>query len=162
MPEPIVWDLVVIGGGSAGLVASKTAAGGGAKVLLIERERLGGDCLWTGCVPSKALIAAGHRASMVRDVGWTGAREWEADAFRSAMVSVQRAIEPPRIFHFGGLLTAERGVSDKALDALAGLGHKVGRAPVPHGGSQTIWIDRERGVLAGGSDPRKDGMAIGF
>ena len=43
MPEPIVWDLVVIGGGSAGLVASKTAAGFGAKVLLIERERLGGD-----------------------------------------------------------------------------------------------------------------------
>jgi pyruvate/2-oxoglutarate dehydrogenase complex dihydrolipoamide dehydrogenase (E3) component len=92
MPEPIVWDLVVIGGGSAGLVASKTAAGFGARVLLIERERLGGDCLWTGCVPSKALIAAGHRAATVRDASWAGAREPEADAFRSAMTSVQRAI----------------------------------------------------------------------
>ena len=77
-------------------------------------------------------------------------------------LDVQRAIETPRIFHFGGVLTAERGVSDKALDALAGLGHRVGRAPVPHGGGQAIWIDRERGVLAGGSDPRKDGMATGF
>ena len=59
------WDLVVIGGGTTGLVASRTAAGFGAKVLLIERNRLGGECLWTGCVPSKALIAsarAAHRA----------------------------------------------------------------------------------------------------
>lgn len=61
-----MWDLVVIGGGSAGLVASKTAAGFGARVLLIERNRLGGDCLWTGCVPSKALISAAHEASMSR------------------------------------------------------------------------------------------------
>ncbi|WP_430869192.1 dihydrolipoyl dehydrogenase family protein [Demequina aurantiaca] len=57
------WDLIVIGGGSAGLVASKAAANFGAKVLLIEKDRLGGDCLWTGCVPSKTLIAAAHVAS---------------------------------------------------------------------------------------------------
>lgn len=55
------WDLVVIGGGSAGLIAATTAAGLGASVLLVERHRLGGDCLWTGCVPSKALIAAARR-----------------------------------------------------------------------------------------------------
>ncbi len=64
MTDETMWDLVVIGGGSAGLVASKTAAGFGARVLLIEKDRLGGDCLWRGCVPSKALISAAHKASL--------------------------------------------------------------------------------------------------
>ncbi|MBI2072236.1 MAG: FAD-dependent oxidoreductase, partial [Gemmatimonadetes bacterium] len=48
-------DLIVIGGGTAGLVTAAGAAALGARVTLVERERLGGDCLWTGCVPSKAL-----------------------------------------------------------------------------------------------------------
>ena len=61
------WDLVVIGGGTAGIVGAKTAAGLGAKVLLVERHRTGGDCLWTGCVPSKALLAAAGRAAQSRD-----------------------------------------------------------------------------------------------
>lgn len=60
------WDLVVLGGGTAGLVAAKTAGRFGARVLLVESARTGGDCLWTGCVPSKSLIAAGHAAHAVR------------------------------------------------------------------------------------------------
>ncbi len=52
------FDLVVIGGGGAGLVTASGAAQLGAKVALIEKDRLGGECLWTGCVPSKALIEA--------------------------------------------------------------------------------------------------------
>lgn len=58
-------DLVVVGAGSAGLAAARFAARMGARVALIEAERVGGDCTWTGCVPSKALLhAAGvvHRA----------------------------------------------------------------------------------------------------
>ena len=57
-PKPARFDrnLVVIGGGSAGLVAAYIAAAVKAKVTLIERDRMGGDCLNTGCVPSKALI----------------------------------------------------------------------------------------------------------
>ena len=54
------WDLVVIGGGTAGIVAAKTAARAGADVVLIERGRPGGGCLWTGCVPSKTLLSAVH------------------------------------------------------------------------------------------------------
>lgn len=50
------YDLVVIGGGSAGLTASEFAARLGLKVAVIEKDRLGGDCTWTGCVPSKALL----------------------------------------------------------------------------------------------------------
>ena len=56
------YDLVVIGGGAAGLVCAIGAAGLGARVALVERHRLGGDCLNTGCVPSKALAAVARVA----------------------------------------------------------------------------------------------------
>jgi len=55
-PKPSRYDLVVIGGGTAGLVSAVGAAGLGARVALLERSFLGGDCLGTGCVPSKALL----------------------------------------------------------------------------------------------------------
>lgn len=60
------FDAVVIGGGSAGLTASGIAANFGAKTMMIEKDRLGGDCTWTGCVPSKALLKAGKVAQQVR------------------------------------------------------------------------------------------------
>ncbi|MET3808350.1 pyruvate/2-oxoglutarate dehydrogenase complex dihydrolipoamide dehydrogenase (E3) component [Nakamurella sp. UYEF19] len=65
-PDGAAWDLVVVGGGTAGLVAAKTAAGFGASVLLVERDRIGGDCLWIGCVPSKTLLSAAHAAHAAR------------------------------------------------------------------------------------------------
>ncbi len=61
------YNLVVIGAGTAGLVTAAGAAGLGAKVALIERGLLGGDCLNVGCVPSKALISAARQAASVRD-----------------------------------------------------------------------------------------------
>ena len=60
------YDLVVIGAGSGGLVGARFAAQLGAKVALIEKNRIGGDCTWTGCVPSKALIKAARVAHEVR------------------------------------------------------------------------------------------------
>ncbi len=60
------FDLVVIGGGSAGLTAARFAAQLGARVALVERERLGGDCTWTGCIPSKALLRAAQAAHELR------------------------------------------------------------------------------------------------
>lgn len=60
------YDLVVIGGGSAGLVAAGGAGLLGARVALIEKNLLGGDCLWTGCVPSKALIRSARFAMDTR------------------------------------------------------------------------------------------------
>lgn len=60
------YDLVVIGGGTAGLVASQAAAALGARVALVERDRIGGECLHTGCVPSKALLAAAERVHAMR------------------------------------------------------------------------------------------------
>lgn len=60
------YDLIVIGGGSAGITATTMAARLGARVLLVDRERLGGDCLHYGCVPSKALIASARLAHRMR------------------------------------------------------------------------------------------------
>ncbi len=63
------FDIVVIGGGSGGLVVAAGGAALGAKVALVERHRLGGDCLWTGCVPSKALLASARVAHAMREAG---------------------------------------------------------------------------------------------
>ncbi len=86
-------DLVVVGGGTAGLVAAIGAAGQGAKVVLIERHRTGGDCLWTGCVPSKSLIAAAAAAHTARSSAHLGvhAREVTVD-FAAVMAHVKGAI----------------------------------------------------------------------
>jgi len=61
------YNLVVIGAGTAGLVCAAGTAGMGGKVALIEKHMMGGDCLVTGCVPSKAIIRSGHLAALARD-----------------------------------------------------------------------------------------------
>jgi pyruvate/2-oxoglutarate dehydrogenase complex dihydrolipoamide dehydrogenase (E3) component len=66
------YDLVVIGAGSAGLVAARFAAKLGARVALVEKNRIGGDCTWTGCVPSKALLKAAKVAHCVRTASYYG------------------------------------------------------------------------------------------
>ncbi|MGI8727558.1 MAG: dihydrolipoyl dehydrogenase family protein, partial [Solirubrobacterales bacterium] len=66
------YDLVILGGGTAGIVASQYGAETGARVALVEPGRIGGDCLYTGCVPSKALLAAGERAHAIRTAGRLG------------------------------------------------------------------------------------------
>ena len=60
------YNLVVVGGGSAGLITSALAAGLGARVALVERHLLGGDCLNVGCVPSKAVIRASRMVAEAR------------------------------------------------------------------------------------------------
>ena len=60
------FDVIVLGGGTAGLVTASGCARLGRKVALVERERLGGDCLWTGCVPTKALVASARLAHQMR------------------------------------------------------------------------------------------------
>lgn len=87
------WDLVVIGAGSAGLVGARTAAVLGATVLLIEDNGFGGECLFTGCVPSKALIAAAAAAHDARDAARLGVHvEGVRVDFGAVMAHVHRAI----------------------------------------------------------------------
>jgi pyruvate/2-oxoglutarate dehydrogenase complex dihydrolipoamide dehydrogenase (E3) component len=67
-------DFAVVGAGSAGLSFAAGAAQLGQNVVLFEQAAMGGDCLNTGCVPSKALLAAAHAAHAVRDAGRYGVR----------------------------------------------------------------------------------------
>ena len=95
------FDLVVIGGGAAGLVSSGGAAQLGARTLLIERHRLGGECLYTGCVPSKALIAvaavAHSRGGGSPAANWAAARA----AVQAAITTIEPHDSPERFRGFG-------------------------------------------------------------
>lgn len=99
-PKPATFDynLVVIGAGAAGLVTSYIAAAVKARVALIEKHKMGGDCLNTGCVPSKALIRSAKILSYVRRAGEFGFQEGRMDFdFAQVMERVQeiiRKIEP--------------------------------------------------------------------
>jgi pyruvate/2-oxoglutarate dehydrogenase complex dihydrolipoamide dehydrogenase (E3) component len=91
-PTPAVrYQLVVIGAGPAGLVAAAGAAGLGAKVALVERDLMGGDCLNVGCVPSKALLRAAKAAAAVRRANEFGVRSGEPEVdFAAVMERVRR------------------------------------------------------------------------
>src|SRR5258708_3699665 len=87
-------NLVVIGAGSAGLVSAYIAAAVKAKVTLIEKHRMGGDCLNTGCVPSKALIKTARVLSQIKNSSRYGIRTATAEFdFADVMERVQRVIK---------------------------------------------------------------------
>ena len=94
-PRPARFDrnLVVIGAGSAGLVASYIAAAVKAKVTLVEKHRMGGDCLNTGCVPSKALIKSAKLLATMKHASHYGLRDTKVDFdFADVMERVQRVV----------------------------------------------------------------------
>ena len=94
MSHPSRYDLAIVGGGTAGLVAAFVAAALGARVCLVERVATGGDCLWTGCVPSKSLIAAASRAQDMRRASAVGLEPVEpAVDFGRVMAHVRGARE---------------------------------------------------------------------
>lgn len=97
-PSSFDANVVVIGAGSAGLVASLITAGAKAKVILIEKHKMGGDCLNTGCVPSKAIIRSGRIMSYIRRAKEFGIEGAQGDVnFSEVMARVQgviKTIEP--------------------------------------------------------------------
>ena len=99
-------------------------------------------------------VMGGHFQPMGQTLFLTNLLEYGLD--------VQQALDLPRVFPYGGKLEVERGVPQAVVDRLARLGHAPTGVERPHGGGQAIWIDRARGTLVGGSDPRKDGMALGY
>ena len=116
------YNLVVIGAGTAGLVAAAGAAGLGAKVALIERELMGGDCLTVGCVPSKGLISSARIARTIRD-----AHDFGIDA-ESINIDFPRVMERMR------RLRASISPNDSAerfrslgIDVYLGSGEFIGR-----------------------------------
>lgn len=97
-PESFDYNLVVIGAGSAGLVSSYIASTVKAKVALIERHKMGGDCLNTGCVPSKALIRTGkavHEMHRAAELGLrSGKVEFDFAEVMERVHSIIQKIEP--------------------------------------------------------------------
>jgi pyruvate/2-oxoglutarate dehydrogenase complex dihydrolipoamide dehydrogenase (E3) component len=94
----MVVDLIVIGGGAAGLGAARAARARGASVVLVERSRVGGDCTFTGCMPSKAVIEAAGRG----------------DRFDEAMAQARRVIETVAATESASVLRGEGSMSSRA------------------------------------------------
>lgn len=99
-------------------------------------------------------VMGGHFQPMGHSLFLTNMLEYGLD--------IQEAIDLPRLFPLKGKVQVERGITPKVCAALSKLGHDIEHVDRPHGGGQAIWIDRARGCLVGGSDPRKDGLALGY
>ena len=149
-PDGRAWDLLVIGGGTAGLVAAHTAGGFGASVLLVERDRTGGDCLWTGCVPSKSLLAAAHAAADARSAAALGVHIGEVRVDFAAVMG-----------HVHSTIATIAPVDSP--DALRRAGATVAQGTVVLTGSSTAEIDGQpvrfrQALLATGSAPIVPGI----
>lgn len=127
-PEPASrYNLVVIGAGTAGLVAAAGAAGLGAKVALIERNLIGGDCLNVGCVPSKGIIRAARSfsdARTSRDFGVQGTENLSID-FGAAMERMRRIRAA-----ISGHDSAERYSRELGVDVFLGQGKFTGPSSI--------------------------------
>ena len=106
----------------------------------------------------RAVMPFGVMGGHYQPVGQT----WFLTNMLDYGLDIQEALDLPRILAFEGTVDIERGIPEVTAKGLARLGHRVERVEKPHGGGQAIWIDWQRGVLTGGSEPRKDGCALGY
>jgi len=112
---PMGFDMVVIGGGAAGLTAAGISASLGAKTALIEENRLGGDCTWTGCVPSKALLKAAGIANSIRTANRYGLKaaepQFDFSTVMDRMHEIQTAVyedaDAPPVYQKMGIEVVE-------------------------------------------------------
>jgi len=109
------YDAIVIGGGAAGLTTSGICANFGAKTIMIEAEKLGGDCTWYGCVPSKTLLKAAKVAKHIRNASHYGLIDTEPEMdFKKLMEYVRKVrqdvyeeADDPQIYKDMGIEVAE-------------------------------------------------------
>ncbi|HUP76634.1 MAG TPA: FAD-dependent oxidoreductase [Acidimicrobiales bacterium] len=147
------YDLVVIGGGTAALVAAHGAAGVGARVALVERDRLGGDCLWTGCVPSKALIAAAATAHSMRHADRHGIDPVEPHVDLAKVMATIRAAQ-----HVIEPHDSPERLRDAGVDVIIGHGRFTGPGTIAVDGRELRY---RKALIATGSRPavpRIDGL----
>lgn len=149
------WDVIVVGGGAAGLTAARAArARGAAHVALIERDRLGGECTHVGCIPSKTLIHAAGLAQSAREhpeVLAPPAVDFPAVMTRvRAVVSAIAEDESAAVLDAEGItvLTGEARFTDSHDIDVGGVGHRFRRAVIATGSSPVV-----PGFLADGSVP---------
>jgi len=77
-------------------------------------------------------------------------------------MNIQESIDFPRAFHLENKYSLEKTIPENILHELKKIGHNVNYCDESHGGGQAVYIDAKKGVLVAGSDPRKDGCALGF
>ena len=106
----------------------------------------------------RAVMPFGVMGGHYQPVG----QSWVLSSILDHGLDPQAALDLPRLFAYDGKVAVERGIPEAASAELRRRGHPVAPADPPHGGGQAIWIDRESGTLVGGSDPRKDGLALGY
>lgn len=138
------YNLVVIGAGTAGLVTAAGAAGMGAKVALVERGLMGGDCLNVGCVPSKGIISAARAVASVRNAGNFGIRVpdgVEVD-FGKAMERMRRLRSD--ISHHDSV----KRFSNLGIDVFLGQGHFVSDSAIEVEGQR---LNFKKAVIATGA-----------
>jgi len=115
------YDLISVGGGPAGLVASVGASHVGLKPALLEHHRLGGDCLWTGCIPSKSLLASSHLAHAMKQADDLGLRSMTDTQVANNVLKRMRDIRS-RI----ALKDSPQSLSEKGVDSHFGPAHFIG------------------------------------
>jgi len=139
------YNLVVLGAGTAGLVAAAGAAGLGARVALVERHLMGGDCLNVGCVPSKAVLRSARAAHAVRSAGAfgvnvTGSLEVDFAAVMQRMRGLRAGISPHD--------SARRFSEDLGIDVYFGNAGFIGTDTIEVGGTPLKFV---RAVIATGA-----------
>ncbi|MEC8513282.1 MAG: mercuric reductase [Planctomycetota bacterium] len=137
------YNLVVLGGGTAGLVAAAGAAGLGARVALVEKHLLGGDCLVTGCVPSKALIRSARAAADARRAEGLGVHTGEVSVDFPALMERMRARRADIARH-----DAARRFRDLGIDVYLGEGRFCSPSSLEVGGRTLHFA---RAVIATGA-----------
>ena len=156
-PEPAgSYNLVVIGAGTAGLVTAAGAAGLGAKVALIERHLLGGDCLNAGCVPSKGVIRASRAAHEVRNAG-----EFGIAGIDSVIIDFGVVMERMRRLRSGISVhdSATRFRDELGVDVFFGEGRFVGPDVIEVAGKQLRFVKAAICTGARASAPLIPGLA---
>jgi pyruvate/2-oxoglutarate dehydrogenase complex dihydrolipoamide dehydrogenase (E3) component len=146
-PDPAPrYNLVAIGGGTAGLVTAAGAAGLGAKVALVEKRLLGGDCLNVGCVPSKSIIRSSRVVAEVRDAYQHGLRNSDNIEINFSAVMERMRRLRAKISHHD----SARRFQDLGVDVFLGEGHFASTDTVEVNGKKLRF---KKAVIATGSRP---------
>ena len=130
----MTYDLVVVGMGSAGITATEFAAGLGLRVAAVERGRLGGDCLWTGCVPSKALLASAKAAHTMRTAHEVG------------ITSVEPVIDLPTVWRRARAVQAAIAATDDNPQRFRDLGVELFTGDAVLTGSNEVTVTERDGT----------------
>jgi len=143
-PTPAArYNLVVIGAGTAGLVTAAGAAGLGAKVALIEKHWMGGDCLNVGCVPSKTLIRAARAAHEARAAARFGVRVPQVEVDFAAVMERVRSVRAGISPH-----DSAKRFSELGIDVFLGEGRFIDSTAIEVGGAK---LNFKRAVIASGA-----------